>query len=575
MARSESAIIEAVPVSMPTFGRDFLTRKSRLILLALLIVMAARIVSTYTVFNGTFDEGYHLMAGMEMYQTGKYQYRTENPPLVSMILAALPYASGVRARWDIDYIQQPLYVLEDAGSYWKTLTLARMGNLLFIPILMIYVYRWSCELYGVAAGLIAVLLVTNSPNVLAHAGVSAVDFAITATLIAAAYSLYRWAQDGGTKRLVIAACFVAFAVMSKYSAAGYLAVIGAAYFALARWRRFTGLPSAKLLGAGAARVLLFVAIVFTLVWACFGFDVGPVQDHHGVVKKNLDRYFPSGSRFSEPAREFALRTSLPAPAFFDGLAVVADHAREGHPGHFLLGEVKHREGWWYYFPVVLAVKTTLPFLGLLVLAAWVFCARGGPGRKGSVYVAIAAAVVLLFSMAGNLNIGVRHILPIYAFFAVLASSLFARVKGGFANQRALVVVALVLVAGHVATSLGAHPDYIPYFNEAVRGPKHRILGDSNLDWGQDVARLGRHLEANGIEGVIHYYCFGMTRPEAVGIDNYRVYDFSRPPKGWLAVSLTAMQGIYREPGQPSLEWLWDVTPRAKIGETILLYYFED
>ena len=93
---------------MPTFGRDFLTRKSRLILLALLIVMAARIVSTYTVFNGTFDEGYHLMAGMEMYQNGKYQYRTENPPLVSMILAALPYASGVRARWDIDYIQQLL-----------------------------------------------------------------------------------------------------------------------------------------------------------------------------------------------------------------------------------------------------------------------------------------------------------------------------------------------------------------------------------------------------------------------------------------------------------------------------------
>ncbi|MEI4861449.1 hypothetical protein Q8G41_28060, partial [Klebsiella pneumoniae] len=54
----------------------------------------------------------------------------------------------------------------------------------------------------------------------------------------------------------------------------------------------------------------------------------------------------------------------PAPAFFDGIKVALRHNENGHPA-WLLGQ-HGNTGWWYYFPVALAVKTPL---ALLILTA--------------------------------------------------------------------------------------------------------------------------------------------------------------------------------------------------------------
>ncbi|HSI32010.1 MAG: hypothetical protein ACAI43_21835, partial [Phycisphaerae bacterium] len=41
-----------------------------------------------------------------------------------------------------------------------------------------------------------------------------------------------------------------------------------------------------------------------------------------------------------------------------------------------------------------------------------------------------------------------------------------------------------------------HPDYLAFFNRLSGGPARgqEVLADSNIDWGQDVARLARYLE---------------------------------------------------------------------------------
>ena len=269
------------------------------------------------------------------------------------------------------------------------------------------------------------------------------------------------------------------------------------------------------------------------------------------------------------------KAPLPAPSFFDGLAIAIRLGRKGAAGQYLLGQVKHQEGWWYYFPVALAVKTTIPLLLLLGVAAAAFFARGRASRKdGSLCCALGAAAIVLVPMMGNLNGGVRHVLAIYPFLAILASSVFRDLAGRSWWKSPLPVIGCLLVVLHGVASLVAHPDHLAYFNEIARGREHRVLGDSNLDWGQDLARLGRYLEANGIEKIYLRY-FGTTSPEVVGIRNFERLEPMDRPRGWVAASVTLLQGSYRLPGRPGFEWLLEFTPREKIGKSIWLYYFEE
>ena len=109
--------------------------------------------------------------------------------------------------------------------------------------------------------------------------------------------------------------------------------------------------------------------------------------------------------------------SLPAWEYFDGIRVALLHNTEGHPA-WLLGEAR-RFGWWYYFPVALAVKTPLALLVLLLVGHRV-CWRN---RERVAYLMPLAFTlgVLLPAMTGNVNIGVRHVLPVYLAFSVMAS----------------------------------------------------------------------------------------------------------------------------------------------------------
>jgi hypothetical protein len=53
--------------------------------------------------------------------------------------------------------------------------------------------------------------------------------------------------------------------------------------------------------------------------------------------------------------------------FLTGLGQVMRKSQDGHAS-YLLGEISHT-GWWYYFPVVVAVKTPVGLLLLLVADA--------------------------------------------------------------------------------------------------------------------------------------------------------------------------------------------------------------
>lgn len=78
---------------------------------------------------------------------------------------------------------------------------------------------------------------------------------------------------------------------------------------------------------------------------------------------------------------------------------------------FIFGKV-HSSGQWFFFPAMLLIKSTIPLLLLIALVP--FAGLGKYGRK-LLFIVIPPVFFLLIAIVSNLNLGVRHILPVYPF----------------------------------------------------------------------------------------------------------------------------------------------------------------
>ncbi len=542
-------------------------------LAVLLAIMVARVAATYPVLTAIFDEGIHISAGVQVYERGRYDVDFEHPPLPRLAFGLLPYLDGSRTLAEGNMVEHARHMLGESGNYWRTLTLGRLGNLIFLPVLLFCVYRWSSELYGRLAGLVAAALVSASPNILAHAGFASIDLSITATLVPAAYYVWRCLQEPSPRLGLLAGAWGGVAMVSKYSAIGFLPAIVAGFLLVWCWRRH---PLGPLWPQLKERRALPLAALYGLslcfvVWLCFQTHYSPKGDAAGRLRSIVDSRIPPGSLLNGPVVATVRLGERAAPGLLMGLVVVVRHAVRGHVWQFFLGELKEQGGWRLYFPVALAVKTTLPFLLLLAVAAamW-FLRREDPAHRNTIYIVVAAAAVLAVAMASTINIGIRHVLPIYPLLAIFASSLFATSGRETTSSRPALLLSSLLVASHLLVSAATHLDHLAYFNVLARGKGHEILGDSNVDWGQDLGRLATYLKENGIRD-IHLAYYGLTSPKAVGIEGAHPFGPGDRPTGKIAISLNLLLGLGPDWSQGDYTWLLAHEPYAKAGTSIWLY----
>jgi hypothetical protein len=249
------------------------------------------------------------------------------------------------------------------------------------------------------------------------------------------------------------------------------------------------------------------------------------------------------------------------------------HNKLGHPA-YLLGEPR-TFGWWYYFPVGLAVKSPLALLAMLAAGCWI-CWRNRRRLPYLLPVAFALGI-LIPAMSGNVNIGVRHVLPVFIAFSMIAALGLVELARRAHRATWAGAAAGILVLWLAATGVLHHPDYIPYFNELVPYPQDRVLCDSDYDWGQDVKRLATRLHQLGATEVNYGFVnaadnqFLETYPGLPHIVNIHPL---KPAEGWIAVSPTmdhtTQYGLeYRYPNLRP--WYSYLTPRERVG-TIDLYY---
>ena len=208
---------------------------------------------------------------------------------------------------------------------------------------------------------------------------------------------------------------------------------------------------------------------------------------------------------------------------------------------YFLGEVSVSGRPWF-FPIVFAVKEPLP-LHLLLATAIVLAlsrlwsiplnlrraARWLRGHPTETFMLGWLATYWCVSINANLNIGVRHLLPVFPFMLMLMAREISRwvTCHGKHPLYAWCRVPLknVLVGGLLlwlcVSVVRVFPSFLAYFNEAIGGPAKggHFVVDSNLDWGQDLRRLRTFVDAAGIETIAVDY-FGQSSPSYVLGEKY-------------------------------------------------------
>jgi len=114
---------------------------------------------------------------------------------------------------------------------------------------------------------------------------------------------------------------------------------------------------------------------------------------------------------------------------------------------------------------------------------------------------LAAAAVMLISMASRINLGVRHVLPVYPLLAIPAGYALWRLCAAGWRWR---VAAAALLASQSYSFVKAHPEHLAYFNVLAGDTPEFISLDSDFDWGQDMILLDEALQERAINWV--YLC---------------------------------------------------------------------
>ncbi len=487
----------------------------------LVLIGSLRIASTYRVFSHTIDEPDNIAAGMEYLGTGRYLYHDENPPLARVFSAVGPFLAGERFHPGPAAHLEGDRILGSGDHYDRVLAFARAGTLPFFWAASLVVFLWGLRAGGPAAALAAAALFTTIPPVLALAGIANTDMALCATVPAAALASLAWAEHPTRRRSLTLGMTIALACVSKFTAIPFLAAgwSGMTLCYLVASRHTPGWLAREAWQRRRA-IAIVLATTAVVIWAAYGFTF---------------------------ARVGYLHARLPAPRFFTGLEKVWSHQHTGHPS-YLLGR-RSADGFWYYFPVVLAIKLPLAFSILLVAI------RSKRRMQTALPLAFSAAI-LLAAMTAHVNIGVRYILPVFAGLSVVAGCAIARARRTYAK-----VAVAVLLVWHVASGAWQHPDYLAYTNEIAGAHPERFVADSDLDWGQDMKRLASFLRSQGADRVT-FTPFNRTYPMPLSVFPSKP---EAPSPGWNAVSIT----LWKVFGDPA--WAGRMPPATRVGRGILVW----
>ncbi len=463
------------------------------VVIALITLQILQIVVVLHRESLTWDEENHMYAGYRMWKSGDYGLNPEHPPLVKL-LATLPvlgenlwvpplkgiYFKGEAYLGGRDWLEH-----NDGGSQ-RLVFRMRLATVLLAVALSLVVFFSTREWFGTTAALIALTLVVFDPNLLAHSGLVTTDLGATLFFFATTYAFYRYVKRPALLRLAIAGVVLGLLLATKHSGV----MLGPMLAVLAGWevavapKGTRARTAMRLGGALAAMVLLAVGVL----WAFYGFRYA-ARPAGLQLTPSLAQYSQELKPFDRGLIWWMARLHLLPESYLFGMVDIRAFAKNFST--FVLGKW-YPHGVWWYFPAAIAIKTTLGMLALVLLAGFAIVTgkldEGQDHARALVYLLFISVAYLFTAGINGLNIGVRHILPLYALAAVIAGAGVAVLT---TRSRIWLWVCAVLIAAHIASALSVFPDSLAYANEAWGGARntHTVLNDSNVDWGRQLYQV--------------------------------------------------------------------------------------
>ena len=556
-------------------------------------VFIALTVGSYTRESATVDEPQHLTAGYTALRLRDYRIDPEHPPFLRL-WAALPLLAmpdvqldtntfSWDAGWDWDFSHQFLYQRNNADHL---LYRARFMTVVLGIVLGVLVFFWAQEIFGFWTAAAVLALYSLEPNILAHSSLVTTDLGVTCFIFGAIYFLWRLTRMFSIGNAAAWPCFLHSRKISKFSALTLGPIVLAVLLAYAFWggawqyqfgsRGEFGSLGRKMLVIGGIILTLAVSS-YAAVWAVYSFHYGPtVPNGDLALLQDHPEDLRSVPVISSVANWFDKYRLLP-DTYTRGL--ILGQVKAQHRSAYFVGEIR-RTGWWYYFPAAFLVKTPLTILLLFFCGVILLAKTPTRWKREGTFLFLPLAIFLGIAMTMHLNIGLRHILPIYPFALLISGVTLDEMRNRWST---LVLLAPVAVA---AVELAVvYPHCLAFFNQLVGGPKNGdlVLLDSNLDWGQDLKSLKVWMDAHQVERInLGYFgsadpaYYGIRSTSLIGSPKFLEAQVTQPRlPGYVAVSVQNLHGLTQYQSKRNFYApLLEREPMANIGYSIHVYWVE-
>ena len=541
----------------------------------------------------TSDEIAHVTGGVAYWKFNDYRLQPENGNLPQRWAALPAYLAHAKfPTLDQDYwrtsdvwVMGHEFFYETGEDHFPRLMAARAMIALFSVATGALVFLWSRTLFGDAAGVFSVVLYGFSPNFLAHGALATSDVCMVFFFLASLGAWWRHLHDGRRRTAVLSLLAFGLACVAKFSAVLLLpmfAILGVAAVVSAEPLHIAGrIYSTR---SGKVRALVFTSIAHAaaaifVIWVFYGFRYSAFNPAVPSASQFIRRWDLIDANIGLQGKIVHVLATLHAlpEAFLYGYAYVIESTQSR--AAFLNGAYSFI-GWRRFFPWAFLLKSTIPVLvltaavPLLMLWRWLkpvtpkspapaaavkpsVSAADAVKRAGrALYRALPLVVLFVvygaFSLTTHLNIGHRHILPLYPVIFIGAGALLAKPT----RRSPRVWLAVTCGIGQVAAAGQIWPNYIAYFNPLYGGPSEAYyhLVDSSLDWGQDLPGLKQWLAQNRPEAApVYLSYFGTGEPAYYGIHARRLVmvngfkirqPLARLEPGIYCISVTCLQQVY-------------------------------
>jgi len=566
----------------------------------------------------TFDEKAHIAAGFTYLTKQDYRVNPEHPPLAKDISALGLIGKNINFPANDDFFNlQPENTIEFKGQtinknieWWRQFDLGNniifqengakadqiifasrlpmiIFTIIFVLLLFFVAYKW----FGKHVALLSLFFICFSPTFIAHGRLVTIDIAAAFGLVLATYLFLNFLQNPNWKNVFFAGIGFGIAMICKFSLILLIPFFGILMIAwvISKKENFWNYFS-KTIALGLIGVIFVIWPVYA--WHLSGEPVAKqIYDVQETIKGNP---IPIARDFVY----FLMNNSITRPLGYWAFGVLMAGQRTvwGNSTYFM-GQVASN-GWIEYFPVLYLLKESLAFHILTLFALFFllinkikFLFKKDSNKVAQfVYTHFPEFAMFLWiiiywavALAGNLNIGLRHIIPAIPFTYILVALAISKIYKNLDNypksKKAFKVMVFFMLTWQALAIFKAYPYYISYYNEIIGGSKngYKIATDSNYDWGQDLGELKDFIEKNKIEKIKVSY-FGGADLNYYLKDKWENFDYdSEKQTGWIAISANQLQGQRSIPVRgydqktDKLMWLNDYKPVAHAGYSIFIY----